>query len=179
MILNQITLDIEAVVALENCGREILCLHFDCSTQVGHQRTLAIGRNQRHALTRALLATQNEGLNAQIVQRRLEEVARRVATYFTDETDLATEARHSTNRIVGRAAEREGVGESRNRFRDLLLLLRINQAHTAARQIEFFENLVRAQVHQHIRQGISNADNFLHIGLYFLLIIRSKEFSVC
>ena len=131
VVLHQVALDVEAVVPLENRRFDLPGREFERCAEVGDHRALAVGGDQRHAFARALPAPENDRLDAEVVQCLHEEIARGVGTHLADETDAATQLRHGADGVAGRSSEREGIGESGHRFRNLGLEPCVHEAHRA------------------------------------------------
>ena len=131
VVLHQITFDVEAVVPLENRRLDLSGREFERRAEVGDHRALAVGGDQRHAFARTFPAPENDRLDAQVVQRLHEEVARGVGAHLADEPDAATQLRHGADGVAGRSSEREGIGESGHRFRNFGLEPGVHEAHRA------------------------------------------------
>ena len=105
VVLHQITFDVEAVVPLENRRLDLSGREFERRAEVGDHRALAVGGDQRHAFARTLPAPENDRLDAEVVQRLHEEVARRILSDLADEPDIAAQFGHGADGVARRAAE--------------------------------------------------------------------------
>ena len=73
--LNHETLDVEAVVTLENLGPYILLRELESRTKIGDHCALAVGRHKRQAPSRAVATVGNVGFDAEVLECLLIEVA--------------------------------------------------------------------------------------------------------
>ncbi len=162
VVLYEVTFDVETVVTGEKVRPDLFGREFERCAEVGDHRPLAVGRDQRHALAGALLPAEDDRLDAQIVERLLEEVARGVGAHLADEAHAAAQLRHRADRVARRAAQRERVGESRHGFRDFGLEFRVHEAHRAFGKSEPSQHGVGLEVDEHVRQGIADAYYAFH-----------------
>ena len=105
VILNEISLNIEAVVAIENLTIDIFSLKVGCCTEVRHEGALTIGRYQCHALARALVGAKHKWLDAYIAECLLVELTCVVLAHLADKSHLCAEACHSTYGVARRATK--------------------------------------------------------------------------
>ena len=105
VVLHQIAFDIEAVVAFEDRRFDLRSRELQRRAQVSDHRALAVGGDQRHAFARTLPAAEDHRLDAEILQRLHEEIARGVGTHLADEADAASQLRHGPDGVAGRSAE--------------------------------------------------------------------------
>ena len=135
---------------------------------------LAVGRYERHALSRTLRAAEDVRLDVEIAQRLLEEVTRGVVSHLADEARVVSERGEGADRISGRAAEREGVGRARHGLRDGRLQFAVHKIHRTLRQRILLEYRVVGHVDEHVGQGVAYACYSLHAGVFGCCLRRCR-----
>ena len=163
LVLHQIALDVEIVVAFEILWLQVVRLQLERGAQIGGEGTVGVGGgDEDHRPARSDRADQQIGLDAVLQLRLAEERTEFVVAHLAD-----VARRHAQD---GRRRHGVGSGAAGNVLdSDLLEVgpdgvagLGVHMLHAAQRQIVLLEERIVRKDGQDVCQGISNAQDRFH-----------------
>ena len=164
LVLNQISLDMEIVVALEEGRVKVVRAQLQGGAHIAGEGALRIGAgDEHHAAAAGLGAVEHVGMDAVLLHGALEEVPQVVVADLAQEAALHAEDGGAGDGIGGAAARHVLDAVFLQRVPDAVSRLHVYVLHAAQGQVVPSQEGVVRQDSQDVRQCVADAKDGFHI----------------
>ena len=169
LVLNQIALDVEIIVALELLQRQVVRSQFQRGAHVIGKSTLGIGAgDEHHASAGRLGAVEHLRFHAVLLHGALEEVAQVVVANLAQEAGRHPEDGGTGDGIGCAAARHIFDAVFLENLPDMVSGFHIHVLHTSQRKVEFAQERVVRKNGQDVGEGIADAKDGFHSVMWDL-----------
>ena len=179
LVLDQITLDMEIIVAGKLFRSQVVRAQFERCAHVISKGPFGVGTgDEDHAPAAGLGPVEHLGAYSVLFHRALEQVAEVVIADFPEESRLHAENGGAGDGVGGRPAGHILDPILLERFPDPVSGLHVHMLHAAPRKMVFLQEGLVRQDGEDVSQGISDAEDGFHISPFLAITYKVIQYLV-